>query len=53
MSEWDLVCAESWKQQAVNSGFFGGFLFGAAIFGTLSDKLGAQLAPLALLLLSK
>jgi len=52
VSEWDLVCAESWKQQAVNSGFFGGFLFGAAIFGTLSDKLGRKSALALALLVS-
>mmetsp|Transcript_31916 Transcript_31916/g.90651 ORF Transcript_31916/g.90651 Transcript_31916/m.90651 type:complete len:560 (-) Transcript_31916:317-1996(-) len=42
VSEWNLVCADLWKQQAVNSGFFAGFLIGAGLFGTLSDKLGRK-----------
>jgi hypothetical protein len=43
VSEWGLICEEAWKQQAVNSGFFAGFLVGAGLFGTLSDTLGENL----------
>eukprot|EP00191_Tetraselmis_sp_GSL018_P009447 CAMPEP_0177600314 /NCGR_PEP_ID=MMETSP0419_2-20121207/13552_1 /TAXON_ID=582737 /ORGANISM="Tetraselmis sp., Strain GSL018" /LENGTH=670 /DNA_ID=CAMNT_0019093289 /DNA_START=328 /DNA_END=2340 /DNA_ORIENTATION=+ len=50
VSEWNLVCADHWKQQAVNSGFFGGFLVGAGLFGVLSDKLGRKRALLVSLL---
>ena len=41
VSEWDLVCRDAWKAQATNSGFFLGFLIGAALFGFLADRCGA------------
>uniref|UniRef100_A0A061RDK7 MFS transporter, OCT family, solute carrier family 22 (Organic cation transporter), member 4/5 n=2 Tax=Tetraselmis sp. GSL018 TaxID=582737 RepID=A0A061RDK7_9CHLO len=44
VSEWDLVCGDSWKQEAVNSAFFGGFIIGAGIFGSMSDNLGRKRA---------
>lgn len=37
VTEWDLVCGESYKAGLVGSVFFTGFLFGAGIGGTLSD----------------
>ena len=41
VSEWDLICGHAWKAQATNSGFFLGFLVGAALFGFLADRCGA------------
>jgi len=47
VSEWNLVCGEAWKQQAVNTGFFFGFLLGAGFFGWLSDYAGRKKAIIA------
>ena len=41
VSEFDLICGDAWKAQATNSGFFLGFLIGAALFGFLADRCGA------------
>ena len=45
VSDWDLICRDAWKAQATNSGFFLGFLIGAALFGFLADRCGAPSFP--------
>jgi len=47
VSEWDLICGHAWKAQATNSGFFLGFLIGAALFGFLADRCGAAKSRLS------
>lgn len=42
VSTFDLQCADSWKVQLAQSAFFMGFLFGASLWGILSDSLGRR-----------
>uniref|UniRef100_A0A3B5LAL8 Major facilitator superfamily (MFS) profile domain-containing protein n=1 Tax=Xiphophorus couchianus TaxID=32473 RepID=A0A3B5LAL8_9TELE len=39
VSEWNLVCDESWKKPLTSSLFFGGILAGSFVSGQLSDRL--------------
>ncbi|XP_027874417.1 solute carrier family 22 member 7a [Xiphophorus couchianus] len=41
-SEWDLVCNDKQLNQALATYFFIGVMFGAIVFGQLSDKLGRK-----------
>jgi hypothetical protein len=41
VSEWHLICANAWKLQVVNAGFFAGALGGACIFNWLAEEFGA------------
>ncbi|KAM6906976.1 organic cation/carnitine transporter 2-like isoform 1-T2 [Xenentodon cancila] len=43
VSEWDLVCDESWKKPLTSSFFFCGVLTGSFVFGQLSDRYGRKL----------
>jgi len=52
VSEWDLVCATEWKQDMVNSAFFGGFWVGAGALGTISDNIGRKAALLLSLVIA-
>lgn len=45
ISEFDLVCDMDWAPQLVNSCYFVGFLFGAGLWGMVSDRMGAQSTP--------
>ena len=40
ISEWDLVCENSWVDPVLTAIFMSGLFFGVMIFGPLSDKLG-------------
>ena len=42
VTEWDLVCKDSWKVGAVQSFFMLGVMIGAVICGHLSDKYGRK-----------
>lgn len=42
VTEWNLVCSNSWKVSTSESVFMAGTLFGAFIFGTLGDKYGRR-----------
>ncbi|KAM4726287.1 uncharacterized protein FYW61_012152 [Anableps anableps] len=42
VSEWNLVCDESWKKPFTSSLFFGGILAGSFISGQLSDRFGRK-----------
>jgi MFS family permease len=37
------VCDMDWAPQAVNSCYFVGFLVGAGLWGTMSDRIGAHI----------
>uniref|UniRef100_A0A3B4G6H2 Solute carrier family 22 member 5-like n=1 Tax=Pundamilia nyererei TaxID=303518 RepID=A0A3B4G6H2_9CICH len=43
ISEWDLVCDESWKKPLTSSFFFCGVLTGSFISGQLSDRYGRKI----------
>lgn len=38
MEKWDLVCDQRGKNKATTTIFFVGVMFGAILFGSLSDK---------------
>ncbi|CAL8399086.1 unnamed protein product [Boreogadus saida] len=42
VTEWDLVCADSWKVPFASSTLFMGFLIGSLISGQLSDRFGRK-----------
>ena len=42
VSEWNLVCNESWKVPLVESVFFAGVMVGAPLFGILADTFGRK-----------
>uniref|UniRef100_A0AAV2J5K8 Major facilitator superfamily (MFS) profile domain-containing protein n=1 Tax=Knipowitschia caucasica TaxID=637954 RepID=A0AAV2J5K8_KNICA len=42
ITEWDLVCDDSWKNPLTSSIFFGGVLTGSFISGQLSDRFGRK-----------
>ena len=42
VSEWNLVCRESWKVPMIESVFFAGVMVGAPLFGILADKYGRR-----------
>ena len=42
VSEWNLVCDESWKVPLVESVFFAGVMVGAPLFGVLADTFGRK-----------
>ena len=41
-SEWGLYCADEWKAGMLNSLFFVGYMFGAAILGGKADQMGRR-----------
>uniref|UniRef100_A0A087XXS4 Solute carrier family 22 member 21 n=1 Tax=Poecilia formosa TaxID=48698 RepID=A0A087XXS4_POEFO len=43
VSEWDLVCDQSWKKPFTSSLFFGGILAGSFVSGQLSDRFGRKM----------
>uniref|UniRef100_A0A3B3XCR3 Major facilitator superfamily (MFS) profile domain-containing protein n=1 Tax=Poecilia mexicana TaxID=48701 RepID=A0A3B3XCR3_9TELE len=43
VSEWDLVCDQSWKKPLTTSLFFGGILAGSFVSGQLSDRFGRKM----------
>ncbi|XP_061596475.1 solute carrier family 22 member 4-like [Cololabis saira] len=43
VSEWDLVCDDSWKKPLTPSFYFCGVLTGSFVFGQLSDRYGRKL----------
>ncbi|KAL3970756.1 kinesin family member 26 [Sarotherodon galilaeus] len=47
ISEWDLVCDESWKKPLTSSFFFCGVLTGSFISGQLSDRYGRKIVLFA------
>ncbi|XP_030601584.1 solute carrier family 22 member 5 [Archocentrus centrarchus] len=49
VSEWDLVCDESWKNPLTSSFFFCGALTGSFISGQLSDRYGRKIVLFATL----
>jgi MFS family permease len=44
VSEFNLICSESWKSQMANSFFFIGYLIGSGLFGNLADSFGRKKA---------
>lgn len=48
VSEWDLICGEQYKAGLAGSLFFIGVLFGAGIYGNLSDSFLGRKGSLAL-----
>ncbi|XP_012734891.2 solute carrier family 22 member 4 [Fundulus heteroclitus] len=47
VTEWNLVCGESWKNPLTTSIFFCGILAGALISGLLSDRFGRKIMMFA------
>ena len=43
ISEWNLLCGNSWAPQLVYTGFFVGLLIGTTAFGAFADKYGTSL----------
>ena len=42
VSEWNLVCNESWKVPLIESMYFAGVMVGAPVFGVLADMYGRK-----------
>ncbi|ELU12833.1 hypothetical protein CAPTEDRAFT_83226, partial [Capitella teleta] len=42
VSEWDLVCSDSWKVAMANTVYMAGWLVGALFVGPISDKFGRR-----------
>ncbi len=40
LSEWNLICSNSWAPQLVYTGFFVGLLIGTTAFGAFADRYG-------------
>ncbi|MED6263763.1 hypothetical protein CHARACLAT_007916 [Characodon lateralis] len=47
VSEWNLVCGESWKKPLTSSMYFGGVLAGSFVSGQLSDRFGRKIVMFA------
>ncbi|XP_014679758.1 PREDICTED: solute carrier family 22 member 24-like, partial [Priapulus caudatus] len=46
---WDLVCGRAWLVATAQMLYFGGFLVGCVIFGSVSDRIGRRLTMLLVL----